>query len=160
MPVNQSPSWFHVDFISSATHSSLTPAHMHFSFSLPKMLRSGHDSRLNYCVWSGPETYSKCKLTNVRHSKLHAVWPLRGFRGINWVCGHHFWLKSPNTATSEACRYPRTSSRERLRTFHVINSSSELQRVHSPLACSPSSSSPRVCANVSSEMTQTYFKRL
>lgn len=26
--------------------------------------------------------------------------------------------------------------------FHVINSSSELQRVHSPLACSPRSSSP------------------
>jgi len=32
----------------------------------------------------------KCKLTNVQHLKLYAVWPLISFGGINRVCGHHF----------------------------------------------------------------------
>lgn len=66
---------------------------------------------------------------------------------------------SQHTATSEACLYPRTSSRERLRSFHVINSSSELQREYSPLHMLPEILLAGVFANVSSEMTQTYFKR-
>ena len=89
MPVNQSPSWFHVDFISLAP--ALPLQHLvtcNFSFSLPKMLRAAMTADL-IIVCETARTF-KCKLTNVQHLKPCAVWPLISFSGINRVCGHHF----------------------------------------------------------------------
>lgn len=86
MPLNQSPSWFHVDFISLAPLSaSATPGHMHISSSFPKMLWAGKKPDLIIARETAPAF--KRELTNGTWGCVQ--------------CGHseargHFLSKAPN----------------------------------------------------------------
>lgn len=80
--------------------------------------------------------------SKLQHSKMYAVWPLRSFSGINRVCGHHFWLKSPNTEPLQWLVVIPTPAAVRDWEVFMWLPLLASYGVHSPLACSRRSSSP------------------
>ena len=149
MPVNQSPSWFHVDFISLAARSAFTtPGHVRFSFlfrSHPKKCfgQPRPQTSLLSCVRNSPG-----RLLNVSR-RMCATWrgvpcrPLASFSGINQGLRSPLRVKSANTqshfrGSSLSPHQQQQQQQQQQRSFHVINSSGEHKRVH----FSPRSSSP------------------